>query len=252
MEFGPCHFDQTMGNNRMFQLEDQLQNWTRNLNSLESMQRHDVEELEQHLRDSIAMLKSDSLSEEEAFLIATHRVGKPDELEREFGKINVGYLWTRRLIWMLSGFLFFEISGRFFEALSSIGQAFAAIMGGGAATWAYVPIGITWFCWFSFAFLLWRRKGAESAGNTVVQFFSKTRGTVITLVATLLVVMITAVDLFSKVVANNMTSGMQERSEYFFTMALSISLIEFLLPIVFLIVLLKLRPSLPNVQAAEQ
>ncbi len=93
----------------MFELEYELQEWKKCIEQMETTHIHDAEELEQHLRDSISDLKGIGLSEYESFLIATHRVGEPDTIGREFGKVNGGHVWGQRMFWMLSGFLFFEI-----------------------------------------------------------------------------------------------------------------------------------------------
>jgi len=87
-----------MGNLSMFELEHELQKWTKRFGKHDSMRSCDVEELQQHLRDSIAELTSMGLNEEESFLIATRRVGKPDEVGQEFEKVNGNYTWARRVL----------------------------------------------------------------------------------------------------------------------------------------------------------
>jgi hypothetical protein len=54
----------------------------------------DIDELESHLKDEIDRLKSQGLSEQEAFIVGTHRLGKPDALADEFAKVNES-LWLR-------------------------------------------------------------------------------------------------------------------------------------------------------------
>lgn len=82
----------------MFKLEHELQEWTKRIGEHAAIRNCDVEELQQHLRDSIVELTSKGLSEEEAFLIATRRVGRPDEVGQEFEKVNGNYIWTRRVL----------------------------------------------------------------------------------------------------------------------------------------------------------
>lgn len=55
----------------------------------------DIDELEDHLREEIASLMQNSLSEEEAFLIAVRRIGNPPSLSNEFRKINTHDLWKK-------------------------------------------------------------------------------------------------------------------------------------------------------------
>lgn len=53
----------------------------------------DVEELEAHLIDEIEGLRERGLSESEAFIIATRRIGETHSLSREYFKVNVNRLW---------------------------------------------------------------------------------------------------------------------------------------------------------------
>jgi hypothetical protein len=55
----------------------------------------DVEELEAHLRDQIADLSSAGLAADEAFLIAVKRMGRLDDLSREFAREHSGRLWKQ-------------------------------------------------------------------------------------------------------------------------------------------------------------
>ena len=55
----------------------------------------DIAELEDHLREEIASLLAKGLSEEEAFLIAVRRMGKPPSLSEEFRKVNPHDLWKK-------------------------------------------------------------------------------------------------------------------------------------------------------------
>src|SRR4051812_32593541 len=108
MDFRSRNFETPMGIRTMFQLEHELQEWTNHFCQMEAMRSSDIEELEQHVRDSIAVLTTKGLSEEEAFLIATHRVGQSGQVGREFGKVNGGHVWRQRVFWMIAGVLFFE------------------------------------------------------------------------------------------------------------------------------------------------
>ncbi len=72
----------------MFELEHELQAWTERFGEHDSIRKGDAEELVQHLRDSITELSSSGLSEEEAFLVATRRIGEPDAVVQEFEKVN--------------------------------------------------------------------------------------------------------------------------------------------------------------------
>ncbi len=86
-----------------FDLNRAIDNWRQHLSQSPSYRADNVEELESHLRDSIATLAGTRLSEEEAFLIATRRVGMTRALEPEFAKVNGKEIWLGRLLWMLVG-----------------------------------------------------------------------------------------------------------------------------------------------------
>ncbi|HEX6300351.1 MAG TPA: permease prefix domain 1-containing protein [Acidimicrobiia bacterium] len=55
----------------------------------------DAEELEAHLRDQIADLTAAGLTADEAFLIAVKRIGKLDDVSREFAREHSGRLWRQ-------------------------------------------------------------------------------------------------------------------------------------------------------------
>lgn len=97
-----------MENEPRFDLEPALERWRKTLEPSPSLREGDLQELEAHLRDSIQALESKGFGSEEAFLVATRRVGSSRELEREFGKANPRRLWLDRGLWLLLGFMVFE------------------------------------------------------------------------------------------------------------------------------------------------
>ena len=90
-----------MANQTSFDLNAAIQTWRENLANSPAFRRESLNELESHLRDSIAALQSRSLSAEEAFMIATKRLGKSGVLEEEFGKVNAKSVWLDRALWIL-------------------------------------------------------------------------------------------------------------------------------------------------------
>lgn len=58
----------------------------------------DVAELEEHLRDQIDGLIDSGLSEDEAFLIAVTRMGRLDDLSREFAREHSDRLWKQLVV----------------------------------------------------------------------------------------------------------------------------------------------------------
>ncbi|HXS68633.1 MAG TPA: hypothetical protein VN761_07290 [Candidatus Polarisedimenticolia bacterium] len=93
-----------MENQTTFDLNHAIQRWRENLAQSPVFERENLNELESHLRDSITTLQSRGLSAEEAFMVATKRIGKSDALEKEFGKVNGRAVWLDRLLWILLGF----------------------------------------------------------------------------------------------------------------------------------------------------
>ena len=78
----------TMENPTHFDLNEAIRRWHKNLGASLAFKADNLEELESHLRASVQRLQSNGLSEEEAFLIAMHRIGERGLLEREYAKVN--------------------------------------------------------------------------------------------------------------------------------------------------------------------
>jgi hypothetical protein len=86
-----------------FDLTQAIQQWREGLNASPAFRPENLDELESHLRDSIANLTQPGLAVDEAFFIATRRVGGGTALGAEFGKINPRGVWLNRALWMLVG-----------------------------------------------------------------------------------------------------------------------------------------------------
>ena len=89
----------------MFDVDQQIQQWRRELGNAEVCHTSDLDELEIHLRDEINHLGGKGLSSEEAFLVASRRLGDRGSLTREFAKINTHSLFARRMLWVCIGVL---------------------------------------------------------------------------------------------------------------------------------------------------
>lgn len=87
----------------MFELNAAICSWR--LSFGDSMREEDVDELEEHLRAELEVLRAKDLSEEEAFLVSRRRIGSNGELESEFAKVHVEAVWIGRVQWMVLGFL---------------------------------------------------------------------------------------------------------------------------------------------------
>lgn len=86
-----------------FELNHAIQQWRENLGQSPAFRSENLNELESHLRDSIATLQTRGLSAEEAFVVATGRIGQGGPLEAEFCKVNGRAIWLDRMLWMLVG-----------------------------------------------------------------------------------------------------------------------------------------------------
>jgi hypothetical protein len=77
-----------MENISQFDLTVALRQWLERLGQSPQVKAENLKELESHVRDSVVKLQEKGLSSEESFLVATHRVGSPENLEPEFAKVN--------------------------------------------------------------------------------------------------------------------------------------------------------------------
>ena len=84
-----------------FDLNLAIRRWRENLEQSPALNCGNLNEMESHLRDSVATLQTRELSAEESFLVATHRLGKSGLLEQEFAKVNVRTVWLDRVMWAL-------------------------------------------------------------------------------------------------------------------------------------------------------
>src|SRR6266446_6515940 len=92
-----------------FDLNRAIREWRTGLSTSPALQRDSLDELESHLRDSIATLAEKGLSEEEALLIAVRRCGTQKQLQTEYSKSglieSLIQIWFFRTAWILLGFL---------------------------------------------------------------------------------------------------------------------------------------------------
>jgi hypothetical protein len=84
-------------------LEEQVDQWRSYLRRRQAIHSVDVAELEDHLREQIAVLVGAGLATDEAFLVAVKRMGNLDALSREFAREHSDRLW-KQLVVMPSDF----------------------------------------------------------------------------------------------------------------------------------------------------
>lgn len=84
-------------------LDDQIDRWRSYLHRRQAIHSVDVAELEDHLREQIAVLTDAGLSSDEAFLVAIKRIGDLDALSREFAREHSDRLWKQLVMSSGSG-----------------------------------------------------------------------------------------------------------------------------------------------------
>lgn len=103
-----------------FDLNRAIQQWRKNLAQSPAIRAENLDELEIHLRDSVAALQSRDLTAGESFLVATKRVGGGAALGKEFGKVNLQTIWIERVLWALVIMQIWGLIGRFASGLGLI------------------------------------------------------------------------------------------------------------------------------------
>lgn len=79
-------------------LEQQIGAWRAHLRTSGAITGADAAEMEDHLREQIASLNGDGLSDDEAFLVAVKRMGAIDALTREFAREHSDRLWKQLVL----------------------------------------------------------------------------------------------------------------------------------------------------------
>src|SRR5919206_3191937 len=79
-------------------LEEQIDRWRSYLDRRQAIHSADVAELEDHLREQVAVLVDAGLATDEAFLVAVKRMGNLDALSREFAREHSDRLWKQLVV----------------------------------------------------------------------------------------------------------------------------------------------------------
>ena len=79
-------------------LEEQIDQWRSYLRRRQAIHAVDVAELEDHLREQVAVLIDAGLATDEAFLVAVKRMGNLDALSREFAREHSERLWKQLVV----------------------------------------------------------------------------------------------------------------------------------------------------------
>ncbi len=227
----------------MFQLEQHLQEWTKRFGPTTSMRDCDIEELAQHVRDSIASLTAKGLDDEEAFLVATHRIGPACALEEEFAKVNSGRIKVYQLFWMVSGVLLFEMCRFFIGAATSFGGILAASAGGNGSVIGYSSVAITTLLWLGVAIWLYRvsvaPNGQRSIDRVLTQPYGKWVG-----IAGVLLFLVSAMTKFGSQIVMAYLTPLADYGQAAAILALANAVLALLIPMAFLFVMLSIRNRL--------
>jgi len=79
-------------------LEEQIDQWRSYLRRRRAIHSVDVVELEDHLREQVAVLVGAGLATDEAFLVAVKRMGNLDAISREFAREHSDRLWKQLVL----------------------------------------------------------------------------------------------------------------------------------------------------------
>ncbi len=79
-------------------LEEQIDRWRGYLRRRQAIHSVDVAELEDHLREQVAVLLDAGLATDEAFLVAVKRMGDLDALSQEFAREHSERLWKQLVV----------------------------------------------------------------------------------------------------------------------------------------------------------
>ena len=82
----------------MESVESQIAEWRAYVANAPGVNGHDIDELEDHLRQQIAELNAVGLTADEGFLIAVKRLGEVDGLSRQFAREHSDRLWKQLLL----------------------------------------------------------------------------------------------------------------------------------------------------------
>jgi len=232
-----------MGDKTMFDLNSAISSWRMNLSEKQTCAKSDIDEMETHLREEIDSLTASKLSQQEAFLVAAHRLGDPDSLAAEFAKVNTSILWRNRLFWMVAGLLSYFVA-KYITGIASNGFVILAWFAGvrGHSLGAFDVISrVVFFLVVIFVFYqIIRRR--DTQGELFCKVANKPWGKFLLFAG---VVVIIAVTLAARILvpATVARMGVQEYSEMAIFRAFTELVWLITMPLILLVVVLRLRPS---------
>jgi hypothetical protein len=109
-----------MERNTEFNIHEQVGHWVSKIKSEPSITESDSEELKSHLLDSIDQLKDKGLNDEEAFWVASRRIGTKVDWEEDYRQENNPVIQMRRSVLILAGVLVYFLLYYFIESTSRL------------------------------------------------------------------------------------------------------------------------------------
>jgi len=103
-----------------FIIQEQIDLWVTIIKSEPSITEIDSEELKSHLLDSIDQLKDAGLNEEEAFWVASRRIGTTSDWVEDYCLVNNQVIQLRRSVLILAGVLIYFCLFFFIESTSRL------------------------------------------------------------------------------------------------------------------------------------
>ncbi|MEI9962189.1 MAG: hypothetical protein WDM76_13965 [Limisphaerales bacterium] len=170
-----------------FDLNRAIQQWRENLAQLPAIRSENLDELETHLRDSVATLQTPELSVEEAFLVATRRVGNNAVLGKEFGKVNAVNIWVERCLWALITMQIWAVLQSLFVSIGSLSQLVSVNLSRSSFGWSTIILIVlgTTIPMAATALIIWRL--FKSPESKIGNFLEKISNQPVTLAALLFV-----------------------------------------------------------------
>ena len=109
----------------MSNLTARIARWRAGLEASDALTDEALDELESHLRDEQEALCAAGLSDAEAFLIAARRLGRSEQLDAEFAKVQPRGGWGRRSHFMVLGAALGLLGVQLVEILGHLGHTLA-------------------------------------------------------------------------------------------------------------------------------
>lgn len=97
-------------------------------------------------------------------MVATHRLGKPAELNIEYAKVHGATVWQKRVLWMLCGYVAYSIGSAWINAIATFTSTGVAIGKMGAAVTGATNVIVFAAGWAAFLAIAYLQSKKSAAG----------------------------------------------------------------------------------------